>query len=400
MSRLELLPQQLEIMESRATLSVYLGGLAAGKTFVSVVWAVSRAIRGRRVLVLMPTFSMCRSVWLKSFEEIAERMGMRPLVHYTTNLSMIDIQFVGSGSIMIRSAEACERIRGVNADDGAIDEFGSLATDEPYKILVGRLRRSKDGQILLTGTPTGYAWARQICETPGAKVVRLSSLGNGYLPTSYLNNMITTYGIGTAFYRQEIMGEFIDIASGIIPTDRLTVVDHAVPFSKFVCRAWDTASSSGTTGDYTATALVSMDDAGRVHVHSYDRKRGPYSGVRSWMVQTIRNDGKNVEQIFENTQGGSIIMQDLSAMREFHGNRFAHVTPTKDKVTRALALASKMSLGQISVTRGAGFGEWLDELKNFPKVPHDDQTDALVHAVGGCLTQHERVAKAFTHTLF
>lgn len=397
---ISLLGKQLEVLRSKATLTIYLGGVGSGKTFVSAVWAVTKALRGRTVLILEPTFSMCRDVYLKTLEEVLARMGLSPLVHFTVNLSTLTVTFVGGGCIMIRSGDAVERVRGINAHDVGVDEMGSLRDEEPYKILIGRMRKSKDGQVLLTGTPTGYAWVKQLCESPGAHVVRMTSLENHFLPVSYLNNMAQAYGIGTAWYRQEVLGEFVDIGQGVIPADRIAILEHQLPHRKYVCRAWDTASSSGTQGDYTATALVSMDETGRAHIHGYDRKRGPYAQVRPWIVQTIRGDGKDVEQIFEATQGGLVIMQDIAAMRDFHGFRFASVTPTRDKVTRALAFASKVSLGQVSVTRGPGFGDWMDELKNFPKTPHDDYTDALVHAVGGCVTAGTRVAKNFTHQLF
>lgn len=396
-----LLPKQLEVLRSRAVLTIYLGGIGAGKTFVSAVWAACRALKGRTVLILEPTYAMARDVYLRTLEDVLERMGLKNMVHFQVNLSTLTVTFTGGkGCIMLRSADAVERIRGINCDDTAIDEMGSLKTDEPYRILVGRMRKSKDGQILLTGTPTAYGWVKALCENPGANVIRLSSLENHFLPVNYLNNLALVYGVGTAWYRQEVLGQFVEFSAGIVPTDQLRITDGPFPFGKYVCRAWDTASSTGTSGDYTATALLSMTEQGTVHIHDYDRKRGPYASVRPWITQTIAADGPGVEQVFENTQGGSIVAQDIAAVKAFAKFQITTVTPLRDKVSRALPLASRMSLGGVTISRRPLLKEYLDELRTFPKCEHDDLMDATAHAYNALATARERIVKPFQHQLF
>ena len=53
----------------------------------------------------------------------------------------------------------------------------------------------------------------------------------------------------------------------------------------------------------------------------------------------------------------------------------------KDKVTRALPVASRAEAGKVKLVRGNWIGDFIDEATSFPHGAHDDQVDSVSGAV-------------------
>ena len=110
-----LLPKQKQFLQSVSRLVVFMAGLGAGKSLIGAVWAILRAMKGRRVLVLEPTYAMCRDVMLPTLLEALAVMGFKEGTHYKVNSSTFTIK-LGKGRILLRSAEACERLNQIGAE--------------------------------------------------------------------------------------------------------------------------------------------------------------------------------------------------------------------------------------------------------------------------------------------
>jgi len=376
---IELLPKQKQFLRSIERLVVFLAGIGSGKTRIAAMWAVLKALRGRKVIVLEPTFGMCRDVFLPTLREVLDSLGLLPTIDYVINLSDFNITFMrGGGQILLRSADAAERLRGINADDGLIDEVGSLTSDTAYKILIGRLRRSEDAEVRLVGTPSQTKWLRDIIRDN--TVIRQATIENTYLPKTYIDALKLEYGEDTLWYKQEVLGELVDFGSGIFDTSKIIMSQSILRYGNTRARAWDMASSGKVTADYTASALLSKFDNGNIHVHDVRRKKGTYASLRDWIIDTMRNDGQGTTQWIENTQAGQVIISDLMTDSRCHNLDIRLIDAIKDKVTRALPLSARMSLGLITFSPGAWNKDCVDELNPFPKVQHDDQVDAMAHA--------------------
>lgn len=390
------LPKQKRFLQSAKRLVIFLAGIGSGKTLIASWWSVIRASKGRRVIVLEPTFGMCRDVFLPTLKEVLDKMSYVVGVHYTINLTNLNIDFVGGGQIMLRSADAIESLRGINADDGLIDEFGSLPTDYCYKVLLGRCRRSDDAQIKLVGTPTQRRWLRDIILEAGddVEVIRQATTENTFLPKSYIDALIKEYGIDTPWYRQEVLGELVDFGSGIFNTDMIVYAPHAQRYD-VAARAWDTASSSRTQADWTASGLVSKGPGGMVIVHDVRRRKGAYANLRDWMIQTMLDDGPGVTQWIENTAAGQVIISDLLSDSRTHRLDIRPIEATKDKLTRALPFSARMANGLVVFGPGPWHKDALEEFNAFPKTEHDDQVDAVVHAYNALEEETEAVIGSY-----
>lgn len=70
----------------------------------------------------------------------------------------------------------------------------------------------------------------------------------------------------------------------------------------------------------------------------------------------------------------------LQRERELVGTSLQSIRVDKDKVSRALPVASRAEAGKLKLVRGEWISDFLDEATSFPHGAHDDQIDA----VSGC----------------
>lgn len=391
-----LLEKQIAFLDSDVRITLFMGGIGSGKTLIGAWWCIMRALKGRKVIALEPTNQMCRDVFLVTLKEVLEEIGLVQNEDYFVSLApSINIEFFNGGIIHVRSAEAAERLRGINANDGYIDEFGSLLTDEPYKILLGRLRKSKDAQIRLTGTPSVYPWIKKLTKTEGVELIRQTTIDNYFLPQTYIDSLKETYGIDTPWYRQEVLGEIVDFTSGIVDPVRFI----QGPFNgqaKLFVRAWDFASSGKTTADFTACVAMSIDDKNNVYIHDVMRRRGNYGTIKTWIKDTIKKDQLTTIQVWENTQAGQVIVSDLQTDQDCYGVHWKPVNAIRDKVTRALPFAAALSQNKVTIAPIQIWEDYKEECSLFsPNAVHDDMVDATAHAYNYLIESIKHRASTF-----
>jgi predicted phage terminase large subunit-like protein len=311
---------------------------------------------------------------------------MQPKVDYSLNLSDMVIEFKNGGIIYLCTAESPDRLRGINAHDGLIDEIGSLPTSEAYDILVGRTRESEDSQRRLIGTPTARPWLKDLILRNPESVIRQTTLENKFLPLSYIEDLKKTYGEGSAWYRQEILGEIVDFSTGIIDADKFVIVDKRTPRIGRTVRAWDFAHSDSKRSDYTASAMMSTDGSKSI-IHDITRFKGAYSKIREQVIATMIMDGPDVVQYIEDTLGGKVIISDLSMDQRLRQISIMPCSAVRDKVSRALPMSSRASQGLIMICKGENIKLFLDECRTFGDgSAHDDMVDAVAHAYNQLIT--------------
>ena len=329
-----------------------------------------------------PTRAMCKRnllEWLKK-HHAAYNMGPREV---SINLTDLVISYPRTGgTISLLSAEAIGTIRGAEFEDAGIDEYTMLSTDEVFLVLLGRLSGSEDAKLRLVSSPTQVQWAQELEERPGVRVITQTTLENSFLPKKYLVSLARQYGVGSKFWRREILGEYVSLEDGIFDTAKLAVIPTCAPGpgTRFV-RAWDTATSAKSSADYTASCLLSVDSLGRYTIHDVTRWQGAYSSLQPRIISTMRSDPAGTVQLVENTQGGQVIMSVLRQLPELAAVPIVPQAATSDKITRALPASALMATGSMSMCAGHWNRAFVQELESFgPKCPHDDQVDSLAYA--------------------
>lgn len=376
----KMLEKQIAFLQSTADTVVYMAGIGSGKTFVSCVWALIQAKKGRSVIMVEPTNAMIiRNLWKTFFESVFPALGWREGVHFTLHRTEKIMKFTGGGDIIFASAESIETIRGYNGSDALIDEFASIPTDEVYKVLIGRLRKHKDRQVRLVGTPRPLPWVKDILKRDDVTVIRQTTIENYFLPSGYINLLKTMYGEDSPFYRQEVLGEVLENIDGLIAVSKIKRIPYHAHVPNMV-RAWDFAHSNKKSSDYTASVLMGKENECPI-IFDVTRWQGEYGEKREQIIQTMMKDPAGTVQVIENSQGGMVIRSDLMRDSRLRNIAIKSVNPVQDKVTRSLPFASRVAQSMVTLVDGKYSKEFLEELEMFgSNKGHDDQVDACVYA--------------------
>lgn len=150
-------------------------------------------------------------------------------------------------------------------------------------------------------------------------------------------------------------------------------------------RSWDiaaTAEKPGKDPDWlVGTLLVAW--SGKTYVLDVVRDRLAPQEALALFTKTAVSDG--VDQVIEQEPGasGKLLVRALESelRREGFTRRVIGATPSGSKETRAFMAAADWSQrpSGFVLVEGAWVADFLDELRYFPHVKHDDQVDALSH---------------------
>lgn len=376
---------QRRMMESTSPLVAVVCGVGCGKTRGSSWTSLVRAASGEHVLSVAPTHAMVSKVLFRDAVMVARDNGFR----YRPVKSPYHSIHTPSGDIVYGAGSVPDSSRGENADTVLMDEATIMRGREAFDILYARSGRGPRGRksVIVTTTPKGRQnWMHDVIYDADGKVrdgvdlITASSLDAPFLSDEYKRGLISQYGIDTPWFRQEVLGEWVEWSGGIIDVSRLRIAPRPGPLR--LCRAWDTASSSKSSADYTASCLMGMTtDCSRVHIIDVTQWRGTYGELRPRIIQRMSGDPVGCAQVIEDTAAGQVIRSDLMRARELSAYAILPVEPIGDKITRCLSYSSRVAGGMVTYEAGSWNRNWLDEQAAFgPKCEHDDMVDATAHA--------------------
>jgi phage terminase large subunit len=193
----------------------YSGPIGSGKSHALVYEALllSRLNPGLLGLVGAPTYRMLQDSTQRAFFEVLATEGIEYEFHKQDNR----LRFKSSGTeIIFRTMENPERLRGPNLAWFAVDEL-TYAREDAWTRLVGRLRHPEGRRLCGCGvwTPKGYDWVyHRFVEQGNAdyRLVEANPKENIHLPQDFYDRLKNSYA--ELFYRQEVLGEYLDIFGG------------------------------------------------------------------------------------------------------------------------------------------------------------------------------------------
>jgi len=356
---------QRGFITSEARNTAFIGGIGSGKTRASVIKAISMPPNTIGMLVA-PTYGMLRDTIIRTFLEIINKA---PAVLHSFNQSGLHAVLWDGKEILFRSADNPERLRGPNLSWAALDE-AALMSRNTLDIMLGRLRL-EPGNMWFTTTPKGKNhWLAEYIETGHVEVHTSRTMDNPYLPTSYLESLKTQYS--TQFYRQEVLGEFVDMEGSRVKREWLKTGEPPDRFDR-ITMGVDLAISTKADADYTAVVVLGAS-AGNTWVLHAERTRTGFNGVLNF-VQSIANKWNPSIVAIESVQYQAAVVEQLlrSTNLPVQG-----VKPDRDKLTRFLPLEARYEQGL--VWHSPNLRDFEDELLSFPHGTHDDLVDASAYA--------------------
>ena len=191
------------------------GPVGSGKSLALVYEAVRLSVvnRGRMGLIGAPTYPMLRDVTERAFFDELDAAE----IPYRFNKQEHHMRLLELGSeIVFRSLDHVERLRGTNLAWFGIDEM-TYTTEGAFERLQARLRDPQAKELCGFGvwTPNGFDWVYQRFirnSTPDYQAVIAKPRENRTLPQDFYDQLARSYD--ERFYRQEALGEYLNIAAG------------------------------------------------------------------------------------------------------------------------------------------------------------------------------------------
>ena len=153
------------------------------------------------------------------------------------------------------------------------------------------------------------------------------------------------------------------------PVDNLPRMVHTV-------RYWDLAMSEKTTADYTVGVKIGQGEDGHYYILDVARFQKEWGDVVPEIARVAIADGARTVIGVEEAGYMSRAVQELNTDPRLHGYALFGYPVDKDKVTRALPFAARLSAGNVSVLNTHWTQDYLDEMCSFPNGTNDDQVDA------------------------
>jgi len=326
-------------------------------------------------MVVAPTFRMLHDSTLGTFLELTRTGG----VLRAYNKSDMTAQLVNGTNVLFRSADEPDRLRGVNLGWFVLDE-GALCTHETWLILLARLREAP-GRAWVCTTPRGYDWLYETfakSESEDYAVIRSSTRDNPFLPADFVKRLEQQYT--QQWQRQEIEGEFCELEGTLFKRHWFQLVEYAPEGLRWF-RYWDLAASVKTQADFSASPRVALNiETGEVYIADMIKLKAEWPEVRKTIISTALSE-PNVEVGIEQALHGLAAVQELQREPQLANTCLRPVIVTKDKISRALPLASRAEAGKVKLVRGNWLNDFLDEATSFPNGAHDDQIDGASGAL-------------------
>ena len=145
---------QKKILSAKARFKVVVAGRRGGKTFCSIAYLAQQSrYPNRKCMYVAPTYRMAKQIIFDDLKTLlAEKNWIKKI-----NESDMTIRLVNNSTIMLRSADNFDSIRGIGVDAVVIDEAADIA-EEAWTAVIRPTLSDRQGSAMIIGTPKGRNW--------------------------------------------------------------------------------------------------------------------------------------------------------------------------------------------------------------------------------------------------
>lgn len=214
---------QKEFIDRREdSLLILSTGISAGKSKVAGLWCVMETIlKPCRIIAAAQNFKSLSEVL---FREIKYWLDFFDIKYQYKFGSKFTLQ--NGSEIFGASAENPEGILGFTDISAAIIDEAAYCPEELYHYIGDRMRG--DGikpKYRLISSPSNQQkakWFTDLCFKHPDCVIHATALDNPFTSNEFKQSLKDRYGVGSALYRQQVLGEFIetDTSDALITVDK------------------------------------------------------------------------------------------------------------------------------------------------------------------------------------
>ena len=224
-----------------------------------------------------------------------------------------ELHFESGAVATLYSAAAAENLRGPEHHVAWCDELAKWPKgDAAWDNLMMGLRLGETPRVLVTTTPRPTALMRRIMALPGFAETRGGTNDNPYLPSTFVEAMVASYG-GTRLGRQELDGELLEDVEGALWTrgliERCRVAADAIDKPVRVAIGVDPPATA--TGDACGIVVAALLRDGRLAVVEDASVETPPPGVWAQAVAAAAARWGADRIVAESNLGGDMVAATL-----------------------------------------------------------------------------------------
>lgn len=224
-------PPQKKIISSKRKFKIFLGGIGSGKTATGWMFAVKQGLAQANSIgvIVAPSYPLMRDVIWREMDTWLPKSLVSDF-----NKMEKELTLVNGSVILFRTANdprAIERLRGMSIAWFWVDEI-TLLPRAVWDILIGRIRqKGMQYSGLLTGTPK-MCWLKDLIDEHAEDeeyeiVQKVPTYSNVFLSQDYIATLEQQYS--GQWYRQEILGEFVNFEGLIYEIDGIIRIENVKP---------------------------------------------------------------------------------------------------------------------------------------------------------------------------
>ncbi len=227
-----LLPHQAAFCEDQDHRILGLvSGFGAGKTYGLCAKAINVAAAniGFVSALFEPVAPMLRDILVRSMDDLLEQIGL-PYDYRVSPLPEYVLKFKeGEHTILLRTMETWNRIRGQNLCAVGFDEVDTTnrrTAEQASRMALARLRSGNTQQFYVATTPEGFGWAWETFErnsAPDKRLIRARTADNPHLPDGFIDSLLANYP--EKLIKAYLDGQFVNLNTGAV-YDRFSRSTH------------------------------------------------------------------------------------------------------------------------------------------------------------------------------
>lgn len=195
--------------------------ISAGKSYALSLWIVLQCVKkpGIRGIVIAQNYRSLTLVLIREIKNRCAEFG----ISFKHNKANNEIEFANGSILYAFSAENPDAILGLTEISLLAMDEAAYDNEEIYNNAKDRMRGGRYAPMTrLISSPNSTErvqnWFSALCKKYQDKVVHATAFDNPFTSDEFKNELKERYGEGTPMYRQQVLGEIldIDVASQII----------------------------------------------------------------------------------------------------------------------------------------------------------------------------------------